>query len=313
MDLFTCVWVKNAYLLKEFCRKLFTFELNFFEVLSLNLKNNNMIVYPNAKINLGLNIVEKRPDGYHNIETVFYPIGLCDVLEVEPSETCSDYSFSSSGIPIDGDPEDNLIVKAYHLLRSGYQFPPIDISLVKQIPFGAGLGGGSADAAFMLKVLNKLFALKITPKRLEKLASKLGADCPVFIRNKPVFATGIGNVFTPIDLSLAGNFLVLVKPDIHVSTPEAYSLVKPVHPEVSLLELMNRPISEWKNLVKNDFETSVFSRYPSIEKIKTQLYEMGAVYASMSGSGSSVYGIFENEPPKNDIFEGCFVAGGYLQ
>lgn len=272
-----------------------------------------MIVYPNAKINLGLNIVEKRPDGYHNIETVFYPIGLCDVLEVEPSESCSDYSFSSSGIPIDGDPEDNLIVKAYHLLRSGYQFPAIDISLVKQIPFGAGLGGGSADAAFMLRLLNEQFELKITPNKLEKLATKLGADCPVFIRNKPVFASGIGNVFTPIDLSLEGYFLLLVKPDIHVSTPEAYSLIKPLHPKVSLIELINLPISEWKNHIKNDFETSVFIRYPDIMNIKTQLYEMGAVYASMSGSGSTVYGIFENEPLKNNNFDGSFVAGGYLQ
>ena len=272
-----------------------------------------MIVFPNAKINLGLNIVEKRADGYHNIETVFYPIGLCDVLEVEPSETCTDYSFSSSGIPLDGDPEDNLIVKAYHLLRSGYQFPPIDISLVKQIPFGAGLGGGSADAAFMLKSINELFKLKITPSRLEKIAAKLGADCPVFIRNRPVFASGIGNVFNSIDLSLKGYFLLLVKPDIHVSTPEAYSLVVPEKPETSLLELINLPVSKWKNTIKNDFEKSVFARYPAINKIKNDLYEMGAVYASMSGSGSSVFGIFETAPESTNLFEGCFVTGGMLE
>ena len=272
-----------------------------------------MLLYPNAKINLGLNVIEKRPDGYHNIETVFYPIGLYDVLEVEPSETCTDYSFSSSGIAIDGDPEDNLIVKAYHLLRSGYQFPAVDISLVKQIPFGAGLGGGSSDAAFMLKALNEIFELKATPARLEKLAAKLGADCPVFIKNKPVYATGIGNVFTPIKLSLKGKFIVLVKPDIHVSTPEAYSLVVPEIPQISLLELIQKPISEWKSLIKNDFEKSVFAKYPAIEKIKNDLYEMSAVYASMSGSGSSVYGIFDNIPEKNDLFEGCFVGGGMLE
>ena len=272
-----------------------------------------MVLFPNAKINLGLNIVEKRPDGYHNIETVFYPIGLCDVLEIEPSETCTDYSFSSSGIPIDGDPEDNLIVKAYHLLRSGYQFPAIDISLVKQIPFGAGLGGGSSDAAFTLKAINELFKLKITPSRLEKIAAKLGADCPVFIRNKPVFATGIGNMFTPIKLSLKGYFLVLVKPDIHVSTPEAYSLVVPQKPEFSLLELITQPIQNWKDLIKNDFEKSVFARHPSIEQIKNDLYEMGAVYASMSGSGSSVYGIFEEIPAQNDLFKNYFVSGGILE
>jgi len=271
-----------------------------------------MVVFPNAKINLGLNVVERRPDGYHNIETVFYPIGLSDILEVEPSETCTDYSFSSSGIAIDGDPEDNLIVKAYHLLRSGYQFPPVDISLIKQIPFGAGLGGGSSDAAFMLKALNEIFELKATPNRLEKLAAKLGADCPVFIKNKAVFAAGIGNVFTPIKLSLKGKFLVLVKPEIHVSTPEAYSLVVPEKPEVSLVDLIQRPLYEWKDIIKNDFEKSVFSKYPEIGKIKTDLYEMGAVYASMSGSGSSVYGIFDVEPEKNDLFEGCFVAGGIL-
>jgi 4-diphosphocytidyl-2-C-methyl-D-erythritol kinase len=271
-----------------------------------------MLLYPNAKINLGLNVVEKRPDGYHNIETVFYPIGLSDMLEVEPSESCSDYSFSSSGIQLDGDPEENLIVKAFRLLRSEYQFPPIDITLIKQIPFGAGLGGGSSDAAFMLKALNKLFELKITPKKLEKIASQLGADCPVFIKNKPVFATGTGNVFTPIKLSLKGKFLLLVKPDIHVSTPEAYSLVVPEKPELSLLELIKQPISEWRATVKNDFEKSVFAAHPAIGEIKNYLYEMGANYASMSGSGSSVYGIFENMPAKADIFEGCFVAGGML-
>jgi len=271
-----------------------------------------MLTYPNAKINLGLNVVEKRPDGYHNIETIFYPIGLSDVLQVEISETCSDYSFSSSGIQIDGDPEDNLIVKAYHLLRSGYQFPPIDISLIKQIPFGAGLGGGSSDAAFMLKTLNEMFQLKITPGRLEKIAAKLGADCPVFIKNKPIFATGIGNIFTPIKLSLKGYFLLLVKPDIHVSTPVAYSMIEPQKPEISLSELIHKPISEWKDVIKNDFEESVFAKYPEIEKIKNQLYDAGASYASMSGSGSSVYGIFESIPQKTDVFKDYFVAGGEL-
>ena len=283
-----------------------------FQLLIINYKL-NMQFFPNAKINLGLNIVEKRTDGYHNIETVFYPIGLCDLLDVEPSETCTDYSFSSSGILLDSDPEDNLIVKAYHLLRSGYQFPPIDISLIKQIPFGAGLGGGSADAAFMLKAINQMFKLKITPSRLEKIAAKLGADCPVFIRNKPVFATGIGNVFTAIDLSLKGYFLLLVKPDIHVSTPEAYSLVVPETPQYSLIELIKQPIFEWKNTIKNDFEKSVFARYPAIRKIKNDLYEMGAVYASMSGSGSSVFGLFETAPEPTDLFDGCFVSGGMLE
>ena len=272
-----------------------------------------MVVFPNAKINLGLNVTERRPDGYHNIETVFYPIGLSDVLEVEASENCADYSFSCSGIELGGDPEDNLIVRAYRLLRSEHQFPSIDISLIKQIPFGAGLGGGSADAAFMLKALNELFELKITPRKLEKFAVLLGADCPVFIKNKPVFATGIGNVFTPLKISLKGKFLLLVKPDIHVSTPEAYSLVVPEKPQVSLLELIQRPMNEWKGTIKNDFEASVFTKYPEIKKLKDTLYELGAVYASMSGSGSSVYGIFDAAIPENRMFEDCFVTGGILK
>ena len=272
-----------------------------------------MILFPNAKINLGLNVTERRPDGYHNIETVFYPIGLSDVLEVEPSEHCTDYSFSSSGIELGGDPEDNLIVRAYRLLRSEYQFPAIDISLVKLIPFGAGLGGGSSDAAFMLKALNELFGLKITPRKLEKFATVLGADCPVFIKNKPIFATGIGNVFTPIKLSLKGKYLLLVKPDIHVSTPEAYSLVVPEIPLVSLAELIQQPMVEWKENIKNDFERSVFAKYPEIEKIKKNLYGLGAIYASMSGSGSSVYGLFEAPVPENTLFNDCFIVGGKLK
>ena len=272
-----------------------------------------MLTYPNAKINLGLNVVERRKDGYHNIETVFYPIGLSDILEVEPSETCQDYIFSSSGIELGGDPEDNLIVKAYRLLRSEYQFPAVDISLIKQIPFGAGLGGGSSDAAFMLKALNEMFELKITTKKLEKYAAMLGADCPVFIKNKPIFATGTGNVFTPIELSLKGYYLLLIKPEVHVSTPEAYSLVVPEKPETSLVELIKQPISEWKNTIRNDFEKSVFSRYPAIKEIKQELYKMGAIYASMSGSGSSVYGIFQSTPAVNNLFEGCFISGGMLE
>ncbi|HNX88176.1 MAG TPA: 4-(cytidine 5'-diphospho)-2-C-methyl-D-erythritol kinase [Paludibacteraceae bacterium] len=272
-----------------------------------------MLVYPNAKINLGLNVVEKRPDGYHNIETIFYPIGLHDVLSVETSDTCSDYSFSVSGINIGGDAEDNLIVKSYRLLRSKYQFPPVDISLLKQIPFGAGLGGGSSDAAFMLKALNEEFKLKITPKHLEQLASKLGSDCPFFIRNKPVYATGTGNIFAPADVSLKGYILLLVKPDIHVSTAEAYAGITPQPSASPLTELIRKPIADWKHDIKNDFEKSVFEKFPAIAAIKSELYQMGAIYASMSGSGSSVYGIFGEIPEYRDRFENCFVACGELE
>lgn len=272
-----------------------------------------MLTYPNAKINIGLNIIEKRSDGYHNIETVFYPIGICDVLQVEFSESCTDYGFSTSGLNIDGDPEDNLIVKAYRLIQSEFEIPPIDITLIKQIPFGAGLGGGSSDAAFMLKMLNEMFALKMTPRKLENMASSLGADCSVFIRNKPVFATGIGNIFNPIKLNLSGYFLVLVKPEIHISTIEAYSLVIPKKPKISIFENIQRPIDEWKELIYNDFEESVFSKYPEIENIKKKLYDRGAIYASMSGSGSSIYGIFKTEPKELFELNNCFVAGGYLK
>ncbi|NDV47724.1 4-(cytidine 5'-diphospho)-2-C-methyl-D-erythritol kinase [Paludibacter sp. 221] len=273
-----------------------------------------MIVHPNAKINIGLNVTEKRSDGYHNIETVFYPIGLSDVLEVSPSETCIDYSFSSDGFTIEGDPENNLVVKAYRLLQSEYELPAIDISLIKQVPFGAGLGGGSSDAAFMLKVLNDLFNLNLPVKKLEQFAVELGADCPFFIRNKPVFASGTGNVFSPVKLSLKDYFLILVKPDIHVSTPQAYSLITPQKPETSLKELITTPMSEWRNLIVNDFEKPVFSLYPEIGEIKDNLYNLGAIYASMSGSGSSVYGIFESPVKESDvqIFSDYFISGGYL-
>ena len=258
-----------------------------------------MIVYPNAKINIGLNVVEKRADGYHNIETIFYPIGLQDVLSVEASETCSDYSFAASGIPVGGDAEDNLIVKAYRLLRSKYQFPPIDISLLKQIPFGAGLGGGSADAAFMLKLVNQHFLLNLSVEQLEHYASKLGADCPFFIRNKPVFAAGIGNEFRSLEVSLKGYYLVLVKPDVHVSTAEAYAHVVCQRWNVTLMEVMAMPLEKWREYLFNDFEISVFEAHPELAIIKQRLYDTGAVYAAMSGSGSTLYGIFKTKPELN--------------
>lgn len=288
--------------------------------LSLMLKMRNIAIkkeklmqtYPNAKINIGLNIIEKRTDGYHNIETVFYPIGLSDILIVAPSDIYSDYSFSISGLIVDGSPENNLIIKALNLLRTRYHIPPVDISLIKQIPLGAGLGGGSSDGAFMLKALNEQFSLGISVLDLEHMAARLGADCPVFIRNRPVFATGIGNVFSPIDLSLNKYFLVLVKPPIHVSTPEAYSMVTPKKPIVSLKELVYLPINDWKNNIVNDFEFSVFLKYPIIAQIKEALYQSGAIYASMSGSGSAVYGIFESKPVIPAFDNHYFVSTGKL-
>lgn len=269
-----------------------------------------MIVYPNAKINLGLNVVERRPDGYHNLETVFYPVNLQDALELKTIETdipeCG-YKLKVSGSILDGSPEDNLVVKAYKLIRKNYDFPAQKIHLYKHIPVGAGLGGGSSDAANMIKMLNEKFALGLTNEAMENYAVQIGADCPFFISNKPVFAIGIGDKFTPIELDLKGKTLILVKPDIFVSTKDAYALVEPKHPEKSLIESLSQPISKWRDNVINDFEKSVFVKYPEIAAIKDRLYDLGAVYASMSGSGSAVYGIFDSPIEYADeIFSGYF-------
>ena len=267
-----------------------------------------MITYPNAKINLGLNIVEKRPDGYHNLETVFYPINLQDALEVNLMEGEEEFSLKVSGVPIEGEPENNLVVKAYRLLKKDYpEMSAIDIHMYKHIPTGAGLGGGSADAAFMIKLLNDKFKLNLSIEKMEEYAAILGADCAFFIQNKPVFATGIGNIFEPIQLSLKGYYLVLVKPDIFVSTKDAFAHIIPTQPTQSLKEIIRMPVETWRATMKNDFEDSVFQKFPEIAAIKDKLYDLGAVYASMSGSGSSVYGIFREQVEfVDEIFSGCF-------
>ncbi len=268
-----------------------------------------MITFPNAKINLGLNIVEKRPDGYHNLETIFYPINLQDALEVTRRENNDkEYTLHISGSSLEGEPEDNLVVKAYKLLKKDYPgLLPVDIHMYKHIPAGAGLGGGSSDAACMIKLLNDKFSLGLSTERMEEYAVKLGADCSFFIRNKPVFATGIGNLFEPVELSLKGYHIILIKPDIFVSTRDAFAEIKPVRPAVSLKEIVKQPMETWKHSMKNDFEDSVFKKFPEIAAIKDELYDLGAVYAAMSGSGSSVYGIFK-APIENveDKFCGCF-------
>lgn len=267
-----------------------------------------MITFPNAKINLGLHIIEKRPDGYHNLETVFYPINLQDALEVKVLENNEQpYRLHTSGTSIEGEAEDNLVVKAYRILKEDYALPPVDIHLFKHIPTGAGLGGGSSDCAFMLKLLNEKFNLNLSTQKLEEYAARLGADCAFFIRNTPVFASGIGNVFEPVDLSLKGYHIVLVKPDIHISSKEAYTGITPKHPDVSLKEIITQPVETWKESLKNDFEDNIFVRYPEIAAIKDKLYDLGAVYSAMSGSGSSVYGIFKS-PIENvdEKFGGCF-------
>ncbi|MGL4993568.1 MAG: 4-(cytidine 5'-diphospho)-2-C-methyl-D-erythritol kinase [Bacteroidales bacterium] len=256
-----------------------------------------MISFPNAKINLGLNIVERRPDNYHNLETIFYPISVCDSLEIKPLDRGEEVRFFQYGMPIGGEKEDNLVVKAYRLLEKRFELPPIEIHLRKNIPFGAGLGGGSSDAAFMLKMLKDLFHLDLSNDELESIASKIGADCPFFINNKTTLAKGIGDEFEPIDIDLTGYWLLLVKPEVHVSTPDAYSMVKPQKPLVPLRDIICKPIEIWRELLVNDFESSVFAKYPQLSQIKQMMYNSGAIYASMSGSGSSMFGIFDVEPP----------------
>lgn len=269
-----------------------------------------MICFPNAKLNLGLNIVEKRPDGYHNIETIFYPIPIQDALEITKAEQTS---LNQTGIIIDSPAEKNLVIKALNTLKQKYDIPELRIDLLKKIPFGAGLGGGSADAAFMLKLVNKFCKLQIGNEELEEIAATIGADCPFFIEDKPVFASGIGNKFKPVSFSLKGWHLCLVKPDIAVSTAEAYSMIKPARPKISLKKVIKRPVTEWKDLMVNDFEKSVFPKFPGIEAIKLKLYENGAVYASMSGSGSSVFGLFKGRTDLKNLFHGCYVWEGELE
>jgi 4-diphosphocytidyl-2-C-methyl-D-erythritol kinase len=252
-----------------------------------------MITFPNAKINLGLNITERRHDGYHHLESVFYPVSLSDILEVLPSDT---YSFQSTGMSIDAPPENNLVTRAYQLLAHTYILPPVMVHLHKSIPLGAGLGGGSSDAAYMLKMLNECFKLDLTNAELKNLASRLGADCPFFIDNQQAFVTGIGDVFSSINLQLNNYHIALVKPPVAVSTAEAYRMIVPRKAEVPVAEAIKQPVEQWKELLVNDFETPVCSMFPEIASVKEDLYNLGALYASMSGSGSAVYGLFAEKP-----------------
>ena len=259
-----------------------------------------MITFPNAKINLGLNVLNKRTDGYHNISSLFLPIPLKDALEIIPCSGAT--QFSSSGIDLGCKDEDNLVLKAYYLLAQAYHLPAVKIHLHKHIPFGAGLGGGSADAAFALKMLNDMFGLQLSEKVLESYAVNLGADCAFFIKNRAALAQGIGDELSDYPIELQGYSLLLVKPDVHVSTPDAYRFVKPQIPNLSLGDVLQLPIELWSLHLKNDFETSVFAQYPSLALIKQNLYESGAVYAAMSGSGSSIFGIFKQKPKLKPIF-----------
>ena len=252
-----------------------------------------MIVFPNAKINLGLNITRKRQDGYHELETCFYPVFWQEALEIVTSEKTV-VTISGIEIPNDGD---NIVLKAYHILKKEFNLPPVEMHLHKIIPIGAGLGGGSADAAFTLSLLNNLFSIGLDEIQLMRYAVSIGADCAFFIKNKAMLAAGIGEQLTDINMSLEGKFILLAYPNIHISTKEAYENVVPKKPINSIQKVLEEmDIPEWKNYLKNDFEDAIFKKYPTLSKLKQKFYDSGAAYASMSGSGSCMYGIFENDP-----------------
>jgi 4-diphosphocytidyl-2-C-methyl-D-erythritol kinase len=264
-----------------------------------------MISFPNAKINLGLHITSKRKDGYHEIETCMVPIPICDALEMilDPKKM----NWNSTGIPIPGDAQDNLILKAYKLIRKDFpDIGPISVHLHKTIPMGAGLGGGSADGAFALKMMNSLFELHLDDFFLEEYAEQLGSDCPFFIENTPKIARGRGEILEPVHVPLHDNFLVLINPGIHIGTKEAYAGVSPKAPKADLATLLQQK-DRWKSELINDFESSIFQNHPVLSSIKEKLYQSGAYYAAISGSGSSIFGLFETAPPLMDWDKNYFV------
>ena len=271
-----------------------------------------MIVFPNSKINLGLRILQKRNDGYHDLETVFYPVDLNDILEITPypiHQKNFTIPFSKTGLVLEGDPSDNLCIKAFRLLKKDHpQLPNVQMHLHKAIPSGAGLGGGSSDGAFTLCLLNKEFKLGLSEQQLLQYALKLGSDCPFFIINKPCVARGRGEVLVPIDLDLSAYSILLVNPGLHINTGRAFLNIKPGQTEHSIVEIIKKPIERWKDELVNDFETSVFREHKEIVEIKDRLYVAGAIYASMSGSGSTVYGIFaKSKVPKLPFPDHYFV------
>ena len=261
-----------------------------------------MLVFPSAKINLGLHINAKLPNGFHEIETVFYPVDtFSDILEIIPANK-PNYSFQQSGIIIENKTDINLVEKAYLLMREIYNLPPVDIFLYKNIPVGAGLGGGSSDAASALKLLNTLFQLNLSLETLKEYASQLGSDCSFFIDNIAAIGHGKGDELQPCSIpQLSGKYLVVVTPEVFISTAQAYKLCQPMKKTASLSEIISQPLQQWKDILINDFEKTLFPYYPQLQKIKEDLYHQGAVYASLSGSGSSLYGIFEEKPIRLSI------------
>jgi len=264
-----------------------------------------MIAFPNCKINLGLNIVRKRADGFHDIESVFYPLPLNDVIEIVKSDN---FQFTETGQPVNGTEEDNLCLRAYRLLQQDFpELPPVRMHLHKVIPMGAGLGGGSANAAFMLKLLNDKFHLQLSTEQLLDYALRLGSDCPFFIINKPALATGRGEILQTINLDLSGYSILLINPKIHINTGWAFGQLREPATRKPLMDVISQPIETWKHELINDFEIPVIKCHPELAEIKSKLYEAGALYAAMSGSGSCFYGIF----PKNTIPENFPVSSEY--
>lgn len=275
-----------------------------------------MITFPIAKINLGLNVVERRPDGYHNLQTVFYPVPISDALEVQVMDekfpASVDCDLKITNMPIEGDEQHNLVVRAYMLLKQdfGERMARVHAHLCKRIPTQAGMGGGSSDCAAMIRLLNELFALGLTDEQMIAYAARLGADCPFFVLNRPVYAEGIGERMEAIGLSLHGWYLAVVRPNIPVSTKEAFSLITPSMPHRNCRDIVMQPVESWRDELVNDFEKSVFALHPEIGEIKSRLYELGASYAAMSGSGSALFGLFRqplNEPLAS-LFPDTFTA-----
>lgn len=271
-----------------------------------------MIAFPNCKINIGLHITEKRADGFHNLESVMTPVYWNDILEIVKNPDATDVEFKSTGIRIYGEKETNLCVRAYHLLAKDFSLPQVKIHLHKIIPIGAGLGGGSSDAAFTLSTLNTLFKLDLSDEALESYAAQLGSDCPFFLHNKTLFAFERGDKFEKAKPLGKEYFIVLVKPKIHVNTALAYSWIKPTKRSESLKDLFKLPVEGWRETIFNDFEVPVFEKDPTIKNIKSRLYKLGALYASMSGSGSTVYGIFNDEKHLDTYFRSSTIYQGKI-
>jgi 4-diphosphocytidyl-2-C-methyl-D-erythritol kinase len=276
-------------------------------------KTARMVVFPKAKINLGLRITSKREDGYHDIETIFYPVNLCDALEFVISPRVDrDDELSVSGISTGEPSENNLVMRAVKMMRKQFSFPPLKIHLHKTIPIGAGLGGGSSDAAGIITGIARYFNLPAEITTLKAIALELGSDCPYFIENLPSLATGRGEIMEPLETFLIGYYILLLNPGIHISTRDAYHNCYPEHPSTELIRLVREPVNEWKNTIFNDFEKSVFKKYPQIANIKKALYESGAIYSAMSGSGSTVYGIYTSPPQIPEILKEYVIYNGCL-